>query len=476
MYLEHFGLKEPPFRITPNPDYFFADADRGAMLDTLAYAVLNEEGIVKVSGEVGSGKTMLCRMLMERPPAGVETVFLANPSYSRDDILVAIADELGLGLASRRASLALRELQDHLIRRYAEGRRVVVLIDEAHAMPLETLEEVRLLSNLESTRHKLLQIVLFGQPELDQALARPGLRQLKDRITHNFRVRALTQAEVGRYLGFRMRAAGYRGPEVFTSSAVAVLARASSGLIRRINVLADKSLLAAFTGNQHAVSPRHVRAAIADSEVSAPGRLSRPMAWLAAAFGACASGILVTAAAHWWVVERVPGSAQLPRPAPAPQDPVAPPAAAALAAQAPGSPSRTAQDAGARNPLLTREQAGRVSAYFTAGQSLLGERIAAALERLQREPDASYCVELFVTGNSDPARLARFLDRARDLLPLEDLYVIPIAAGSRYRIRVVYGAFPDRTAAAAAARRLPTKYQHAFRTELRTFAELRGAV
>ena len=473
MYLEHFGLKEPPFRITPNTDFFFEDADRGAMLAALAYAIQNEEGIVKVSGEVGSGKTMLCRMLAQRLPAGVETVFLANPSYSREDILYAIADELGLGLASRRASLALRELQDHLIRRYAEGRRVVVLIDEAHAMPPETLEEVRLLSNLESTRHKLLQIVLFGQPELDEALARPGLRQLRDRITHNFRMRALTEAEIGRYLAFRMRAAGYRGPDVFTPAAVAMLARGSGGLTRRINVLADKSLLAAFTGNQHAVTPRQVRAAISDSEFPVPGRLTRPVSWLAAGIAVCAGGIFAGAAAHWWIAERVPESAPDRGSVMAGQAPTA--ATAPQARQVPVSAPGTAQNEEVHS-LLARDQVRRIAAYATAGQSLLGERIAAGRERLQREPDRSYCVELFVTENSDPARLARFLARARDLLPLEDLYVIPIASGSRYRVRVVYGAFPDRDAAAAAAHRLPPKYQRAFRTELRTFAELRDAV
>ena len=150
-------------------------------------------------------------------------------------------------------------------------------------------------------------------------------------------------------------------------------------------------------------------------------------------------------------------------------------ATAPQARQVPVSAPGTAQNEEVHS-LLARDQVRRIAAYATAGQSLLGERIAAGRERLQREPDRSYCVELFVTENSDPARLARFLARARDLLPLEDLYVIPIASGSRYRIRVVYGAFPDRDAAAAAAHRLPPKYQRAFRTELRTFAELRDAV
>ena len=178
LYLEHFGLNEPPFRITPHTDFFFEGADRGATLEALIYAVLHDEGIVKVSGEVGSGKTMLCRVLMERLPQHVATIYLATPSLPRDEILHAIADELDLTLSSERRSVALRELQEHLIQMYAAGRRVVILIDEAHAMPEETLEQVRLLSNLESNRHKLLQIVLFGQPELDETLAKASLRQL----------------------------------------------------------------------------------------------------------------------------------------------------------------------------------------------------------------------------------------------------------------------------------------------------------
>ncbi|MGH8737832.1 MAG: ExeA family protein, partial [Burkholderiales bacterium] len=251
MYLEHFGLSEPPFRITPHTDFFFDGADRGATLEALIYAILNDEGIVKVSGEVGSGKTMLCRVLMERVPAQVETIYLSTPSLGRDEILYAIADELQLEFSQGRMSVALRELQEYLIQLYAQGRRVVVLIDEAHAMPEETLEQVRLLSNLETSRHKLLQIVLFGQPELDEALARPSLRQLKDRITHSFRMRPLSEAEVARYLSFRMRAAGYRGPDVFMPKAVTLIARASGGLTRRINILADKSLLSAFSADTH---------------------------------------------------------------------------------------------------------------------------------------------------------------------------------------------------------------------------------
>jgi MSHA biogenesis protein MshM len=266
MYLDHFGLDEPPFRITPHTDFFFVGANRGATLDALIYAITHDEGIVKVSGEVGSGKTMLCRVLMERLPAPVVSVYLANPSLSRDDILFAIADELEIDLPEQtRTSVVLRELQEELIALYGEGHQVVVLIDEAHAMPKETLEEIRLLSNLESNRHKLLQLVMFGQPELDATLARQDMRQLKERITQNFSLEPLVRDDIAAYLRFRMQAAGYRGPDVFDVNAIRRIARASRGLTRRINILADKALLAAFSREVHQVTAQLVDVCSPDS-------------------------------------------------------------------------------------------------------------------------------------------------------------------------------------------------------------------
>jgi MSHA biogenesis protein MshM len=464
LYLEHFGLSEPPFRITPHTDFFFDGADRGATLEALIYAVLHDEGIVKVSGEVGSGKTMLCRVLMERLPQHVATIYLATPSLASDEILHAIGDELELRLSPERRSVALRELQEHLISLYGAGRRVVILIDEAHVMPADTLEQVRLLSNLESNRHKLLQIVLFGQPELDDTLAKPALRQLRDRITHAFRMRPLAAAEVAKYLSFRMRAAGYRGPEVFTPRAVARIARASGGLTRRINILADKSLLAAYTENTHAITERQVRAAVADSEFAAPKRRAlRPLAYLAAA---AAAGAVIGAAVQWVLVrEEVK-----PRPVAPQAAAVAPPTQLASVdikepASEPAPPEPPAQ--------LTEEQMRRLAGYSPGGQHLLADRLAATREILERADDERYAIELFVTENTDPARMERFLLRAREIVPLEALYVIPVAAGGQYRLWVVYGDFASREEAAAAERRLPPRYQQAFRTAPRSFGELR---
>jgi MSHA biogenesis protein MshM len=301
MYLTHFGLNEPPFRITPHTDFFFEGANRGATLGALLYAVSHEEGIIKITGEVGSGKTMLCRVLIERLPVNVETIYLANPSLSRDEILHTIADDLRVSVEGRRTTVLLRALQEDLIKRYAAGKRVVVLIDEAHAMPLETLEEIRLLSNLESNRHKLLHIVLFGQPELDQHLALPNMRQIKERIIHSFKLEPLVRDDVTQYVEFRMRAAGYKGPSVFTSGALKMISQASEGLTRRVNILADKSLLAAFADGTHQVTVKHARAAVRDSEF---GRISKSRGiWKIAAAGA-AAGLLVGLFFHFYSTQR----------------------------------------------------------------------------------------------------------------------------------------------------------------------------
>ena len=471
LYLEHFGLSEPPFRITPHTDFFFEGADRGATLEALIYAVLHDEGIVKVSGEVGSGKTMLCRVLMERLPQHVDTIYLATASLAREEILHAIADDLELKLSPERRSVALRELQEHLIALYGAGRRVVILIDEAHVMPEDTLEQVRLLSNLESNRHKLLQIVLFGQPDLDATLAKPGLRQLRDRITHAFRMRPLMVTEVARYLSFRMRAAGYRGPEVFTPRAVRRVARASGGLTRRINILADKALLAAYTENTHAIADRQVRAAVADSEFAGARRSARPFLYIGAAL---AAGAAIGAAAQWLAstpIEQKTIATPAPA-APAPAAPVVPvekPPAPEPAAVEP-EPEPTPQP----EPQLSAEQTRKLEGYSAAGQRLLAERLTATRTLLEKADDERYALELFVTDNADPARMERFLLRARELVPLEELYVIPVSAAGDYRLWVVFGEFASHEEAAAAARRLPPRYQQAFRVLPRSFGELRG--
>jgi len=267
MYYEYFGLKQPPFKITPDTSLFFPGGNRGAVLEALIYAITQGEGIVKVVGEVGSGKTMLCRMLELELPENVEIVYLANPSLSPEDILYAIAFELKLSVTDTDNRLkVMNELQNYLLDRHADNRQIVVFVEEAQGMPIATLEEIRLLSNLETTQNKLLQIILFGQPELDEKIATREIRQLKERITYSFLLAPFKADEVKDYLNSRMRICGYRSENVFSPSAVKSIAKYSKGLLRRINILADKALLAAYAGNTHKVTSSHVKSAARDSE------------------------------------------------------------------------------------------------------------------------------------------------------------------------------------------------------------------
>ena len=265
MYQSHFQLRESPFGITPNPAFFYSGNTRGEILEALLYAVCHGEGIIKVTGEVGAGKTMLCRMLESRLPPHIEVIYLVNPNLNPVEVQFAIAAELGLPTRGFRVDEVQRGLHAHLIERHGQGRQVVLLVEEAQEMPLETLEAIRLLTNLETARSKLLQIVLFGQPELDQHLELASMRQLRERITHSFHVPAIEPGLVAEFLAFRLRAAGHDGPEVFSPAAAKMIGDSSEGIVRRINILADKALLAAFADDADVVDKRHVRAAIGES-------------------------------------------------------------------------------------------------------------------------------------------------------------------------------------------------------------------
>ena len=231
MYHDFYGLKQAPFKITPDTRLFFPGGSRGEILEALVYAISSGEGITKVVGEVGSGKTMLCRMLDVRlPKDAVDIVYLPNPSLTPEDILHAISLELDLKLdPSANRIHAMQAMHQFLLEKHADNKRVVVFVEEAQSMPLETLEEIRLLSNLETQQDKLLQIVLFGQPELDRNLNARNIRQLRERITHSFDLPPLTPDDIQQYVRFRLHAVGYRGPDVFDSGAYKVIADASEG-------------------------------------------------------------------------------------------------------------------------------------------------------------------------------------------------------------------------------------------------------
>lgn len=265
LYLDHFNLKTDPFRITPDTDFFFSGGQRGDILEGLIVASLHDEGIVCVVGEIGMGKTMLSRMLLERlRQLPADTVYLANPVFDRDEILGAIARDLMPNPPRGNRTQTLSALESVLIERYSQDRRVVVVVDEAHSMPGATLEEIRLLSNLETTQHKLLKIVLFGQPELDGLLSAQQLRQVKDRVSHRFGLQPLNAADASAYLMFRLHKAGWQGGELFDAKALALLVQASEGRTRKLNMLADKSMLAAYAEGVPQVGVDQVLRAVGD--------------------------------------------------------------------------------------------------------------------------------------------------------------------------------------------------------------------
>ncbi|MDQ5879763.1 MAG: biosis protein MshM [Pseudomonadota bacterium] len=458
MYLDHFGLREAPFRITPHTEFFFAGGNRGSTLDALVYAITHDEGIVKVSGEVGSGKTMLCRMLLERLPEHVETVYLANPSLSRDEILFAIADELGMPLPEGRAHLLLRALQERLIEIYAAGKQVVVLIDEAHAMPAETLEEIRLLSNLESNRHKLLQIVLFGQPELDIRLAQTDMRQLKERITHNFALEPLKRNDIASYLMFRMRAAGYHGPDLFTQPAVQLISRSSEGLTRRINILADKALLAAFSQGTHQVDHKEAKAAVRDAQFNpmADGR-AKPAIWAGAAILllAIAGGAALLASR-----QEAPATSVPPREptstisGTAPRAGVSPPATSENVTPTPpaATTSPVAASTEKKQPAIQVSNASGLGPMTTA-------HLSASETWLRQTRGHHYFIQLLSVDATNAREVEAFLATYGSSLDASQLRVYRSSLSGRDRIGVIFGDFATREQATAAIGTLPSALQ-----------------
>ena len=396
LYVEHFGLNEAPFSITPNPHFFFAGSGRGSLLEALRYALASEEGIVTVIGEVGSGKTMLCRMLLDELPDDVDAIYLAHPSFTRTEILEAIAHDLGVATDS--APTRIDALNAELILRYGKGRRVVLLIDEAHAMPRDSLEEVRLLSNLETSEHKLLNIILFGQPELNQLLAQNDMRQLRERIVQRFELGPLPKSEIADYLAFRLRAAGHRDSFPFALPAVQLIGRCSEGITRRINILADKALLSAFARNTRKIERTDVERAAKDAGLAAPKKREwKPLAR--------AAGVLL-ALALAFTLGRIGSDTSEPgsrpgAPTAAAQAPAADPMPSAAARQsdtrasdtiaaksATANPTATpaSNDASARRSLAQKSAYAAASDGDLAPNTTVAASVAATTEQHSRWP------------------------------------------------------------------------------------------
>ncbi len=273
MYLEYFGLQELPFGITPDTSFTVVTRGHQEAINTLLIALASGEGFIKITGEVGSGKSLLCRRLLQALPETSVSAYLPNPLLAPRTLFLALAEELRLPVDTTDDDYHVLQRLNHGLLQFAvDERQVVVCIDEAQAMPLETLESLRLLSNLETEKRKLLQIILFGQPELDQKLAEPSVRQLRQRIAFHYELPGLAPDEVANYLAHRLRVAGYRGEALFGKRVTRFLHRASRGRPRLLNILAHKAMLACFGENRRVIKASHVRRAVTDTEgATAPG-------------------------------------------------------------------------------------------------------------------------------------------------------------------------------------------------------------
>ena len=267
LYLDYFGLREAPLSLTPDPQFFFHHRGHHEALNVLMLALESGEGLIKVTGEVGTGKTLLCRKLLDALGPGYRTAYIPNPSLQPNVLRLALAEELDIAVEGVPDQHRLvQSINQRLLQLVAAGQQVVVCVDEAQTLPDHSLEALRLLTNLETEKRKLLQLVLFGQPELNAKLQRPELRQVRQRITYSIDLPPLDREGVDGYLRHRLHIAGYQGAPLFAADAVDLVFRYSRGIPRLINILGNKALLLAFGRGDVRVNRDYVRAAARDSD------------------------------------------------------------------------------------------------------------------------------------------------------------------------------------------------------------------
>jgi MSHA biogenesis protein MshM len=295
MYQAHFGLRELPFGITPDTSFFFGTEHSQVALNTLLVAARSGEGFIKITGEVGTGKTLLCRQFINTLGGDFVTAYIPNPYLEPRTLMLALADELEIPLEREvDQHRMLKAITHRLLVLARQGKHVLLCLDEAQAIPIESLEALRLLTNLETEKRKLLQIVLFGQPELNRRLELESIRQLAQRITFHYHMGPLQRRGLDEYLAHRLRVAGYDGGALFGRGAIGRLHAASGGIPRLVNILAHKSLMLAYGEGSRQVSKRHVSLAAADTLAIQTSFLRRKWPWFAG------FGLLVAASGLTW--------------------------------------------------------------------------------------------------------------------------------------------------------------------------------
>jgi MSHA biogenesis protein MshM len=303
MYLNYFGLKELPFTLTPNTSFYIDLPCHHEAFQVLTTALNMGEGFIKVSGEVGTGKTLICRKLLNELPDKFIAAYIPDPYLSPAELRWALASELGMphsdGIDQQQL---MQQLQKHLMSLAKEGKSVVLIVDEAQALPFESLEALRLFSNLETEQNKLVQVVLFAQSELDARLAKPELRQLRQRISFSYKLRPLSDKEIGLYVDRRLIKAGYsQASHLFSAGALRVLVKSSRGIPRLVNVLCHKALMLSYGQGQKEVSRKHLHGAIADTDdATVTSSLDLRMVG-AAVFGCLGVGAVVA----WWLLNGI---------------------------------------------------------------------------------------------------------------------------------------------------------------------------
>lgn len=481
-YLQHFRLHGAPFGTAPDAALFYAQGARRELLGALAYAVTHGDGIVKITGDAGSGMTMLCHALARQLTGQAVVIHMEPDSVGPLGVIHATALALGLDPDGQRSDEVLRGLQNHLTAMRAGGRHAVLMADHADALPSDALEEIRLLTNLDDGNGKLLQIVLLGQHALNASLRQHAMRQFRERITLSFVMPHLEPDEVPALLAHRLRAVGYEGLDMFAPDAAHLLASHAKGDLRRVIHLAHQALEATASEGAVSVTERHVQAAIRGRlPAHKPRGMVRPAVAgaivVAAALGIVAAMVLrqaprrATAAALPMYTGVIKSAAPMALTAGSQGGGAASAAAAAAGAatSAPATPAAAAAPAPAA-PVIAKPE----PAAATATATLLQQTLKAGKTWLRDEPDSHFSIKIEDFPASDPARAEAFLTKVRDAIGLGDVHAYPTLNKGEHRIGIAYGSFGSEQQARTAMAALNGRWRYA--PKIRNIGAIRAAV